>query len=125
VRFQRGFYITVAAIPLSLAVYKFTYSDDSKPYLQQMIEKYSDFKDEWNRRNALHTVMIEQAAHDRNLFQSEKVSTEVDLRFPEYVSRLPIRSTELWGIACLLTPVVECSIWGHRIMLLPDKGARI
>ncbi len=29
--------------------------------------------------------MIEQAAHDRNLFQSSPGSKHVDLKFPEYV----------------------------------------
>ena len=34
----------------------------------------------------MHTRMVEQAAHDRNLFQSSPGTRTVDLRFPEYVS---------------------------------------
>jgi hypothetical protein len=50
-----------------------------------IINKYSDYKERWAARNTLHTTMIEQAAFDRNLYQSSAGSKHVELRFPEYV----------------------------------------
>ena len=58
-------------------------SDNETPFLTRLIERWSDMGQQWTDRNALHTRMIEQAAHDRNLFQSARPSPTVDLRFPE------------------------------------------
>ncbi|MCJ1229184.1 hypothetical protein MMC12_005849 [Toensbergia leucococca] len=81
----RGFYVSLGAIPLSLALYKFssTTSDSADPFLTRLINSYSQFQDRWTERNALHTSMIEQAAHDRNLFQSSPASKTIELKFPE------------------------------------------
>ena len=60
---------------------------DGKPSsLSKALNKYSDYKEHWSTRNSTHTAMVEQAAFDRNLFQSDKGSPHVNLRFPEYVS---------------------------------------
>jgi len=123
---QRGFYVAIAAIPVSFAIYKFTYSDpSSKPYLHQIIEKYSDFKNQWDDRNALHTVMIEQAAHDRNLFQSERVDTEVELRFPEWVNPLRLYSQYLHCGLLADEIAIGCSIQDHHSISLPVKEVLI
>ncbi|KAI4161447.1 MAG: hypothetical protein LQ342_004850 [Letrouitia transgressa] len=79
----RGFYLTVAAIPLGFALYKFSLSDDGQPFFTRMIQKYSDFQESFAERNALHTRVMEQAAHDRNLFVNSQGSGYVDLNFPE------------------------------------------
>ena len=50
-----------------------------------MIKKYSSYTEIWTQRNDLHTRMVEEAAHDRNLFQSSPGTRTVELRFPEYV----------------------------------------
>ena len=61
-------------------------SEDGKiPGLTTIINKYSDYKERWAARNTLHTTMIEQAAFDRNLYQSSPGTKHVNLRFPEYV----------------------------------------
>lgn len=59
-------------------------ADGQASGISKAFSKYSDFKEDWNTRNSRHTAMIEQAAFDRNLFQSDKGSTHVNLRFPEY-----------------------------------------
>ncbi|KAL8704463.1 MAG: hypothetical protein Q9201_002379 [Fulgogasparrea decipioides] len=85
----RGFYFVIAAIPLSFAVYKFSRSSDgssaesAQPWLTRMIKRYDDWQTRWADRNALHTKMIEQAGHDRNLFHNSQPSALVDLAFPE------------------------------------------
>ncbi|KAL9611793.1 MAG: hypothetical protein Q9167_003561 [Letrouitia subvulpina] len=84
----RGFYLTVAAIPLGFALYKFSRSSDGstkevQPFFTRMIQKYSDYQESFAERNALHTRVMEQAAHDRNLFANSQNSGYVDLNFPE------------------------------------------
>jgi len=53
-----------------------------------MIHKFDYWRAEDERRNTLHTAMIEQAAHDRHLFigmadEAKKKGRIVELRFPE------------------------------------------
>jgi hypothetical protein len=86
---QAGFYICLSAIPLSLAVYKFTGQGTSeKPYFTRLIQDtYADYKGKWAQRNDSHTRAMEQAAADRSLFIHEANNTtrHVELKFPEYV----------------------------------------
>ncbi|KAI9722597.1 MAG: hypothetical protein M1812_001528 [Candelaria pacifica] len=85
----KGFYITIATLSLSFAIYKFSRStdgssaDSAQPLLTRIISSYSDYKEKWAARNTLHTAMIEQAAFDRNLFHNSRPSAHVDLKFPE------------------------------------------
>ncbi|MCJ1434691.1 hypothetical protein MMC27_004060 [Xylographa pallens] len=89
----RGFYISLASLPLAFALYKFSRnssSDDAsagaaaaQPWLTRLIGSYSTFQERWVARNTLHTRMVEQAANDRNLFQSTPGSERVELKFPE------------------------------------------
>ncbi|KAI9746097.1 MAG: hypothetical protein M1818_000778 [Claussenomyces sp. TS43310] len=79
------FYFVLALIPASFALYAAsrTSKDGSIPGFSKVIQKYSDFKEKWVARNTLHTAMIEQAAFDRNLYQSSPGSRHVNLKFPE------------------------------------------
>ncbi|KAK4997933.1 hypothetical protein LTR66_002743 [Elasticomyces elasticus] len=80
----RGFYITIAALPFSFALYRFTrQGTDEQPYFTRLINSYSDYKQRWLERNDLHTRMIERAAHDRLLFTNSSNNRHVDLKFPE------------------------------------------
>lgn len=82
---QTGFYVCIAAIPISIGVYSLSRSSkDGRPAaFSRFIDGYSYYKEKWAARNTLHTAMIEQAAFDRNLFQSARASTTVPLKFPE------------------------------------------
>ncbi|KAI4134968.1 MAG: hypothetical protein LQ347_001080 [Umbilicaria vellea] len=86
---QRGFYVVLGLIPLSFAIYKFSRSSDgssadaAQPLLTRIMNSYSQYGERWAARNTLHTAMIEQAAHDRNLFHSSPPSKHIDLKFPE------------------------------------------
>jgi len=60
-----------------------TSEDGITPGLSKIIDSYSYYKERWATRNTLHTVMIEQAALDRNLFHNSKGTTHIDLKFPE------------------------------------------
>ncbi|KAI4177946.1 MAG: hypothetical protein LQ343_000030 [Gyalolechia ehrenbergii] len=85
----RGFYLAIAALPLSFAVYKFSRSSDgsgaefSQPWLTRILRRYDEWSNSWAESNAVHTKAIEQAAHDRNLFHNSRPSPLVDLSFPE------------------------------------------
>jgi hypothetical protein len=66
-----------------------------------LIDKYSDYKEKWAARNTLHTAMIEQAAFDRNLYQSSQGTKHVNLKFPEYVIPLGWQEGVRWLNECL------------------------
>jgi hypothetical protein len=71
----------------SWAVYKISRpSEDGKlPGFGRFINSYHHIQEKFAARNKLHTSMVEQAAFDRNLFQSDTKTAHVNLRFPEYV----------------------------------------
>ena len=83
---QKKFYIILASIPLTFAILKFIRAPSAEgrpPLLERVVESWSQLGGSWKERNTRHTMAIEQAAHDRNLFQSAKRSEKVELRFPE------------------------------------------
>ena len=104
---QKGFYITIALLPLSFALYKFSHSThnasdpSTQPLLTRLIHSYSNYKQRWIDRNAAHTKMMEQAAHDRNLFQSTPGSRMIDLKFPECVGLVFLCESCLSGMVGL------------------------
>ncbi|KAL8768688.1 MAG: hypothetical protein Q9209_005106 [Squamulea sp. 1 TL-2023] len=85
----RGFYLVIAALPLSFAIYKFSRStndssaESAQPWLTRIIRGYDNWQKSYAERNAMHTKMVEQAGHDRNLFINSTPSPLVDLSFPE------------------------------------------
>ncbi|KAK4636342.1 NADH-ubiquinone oxidoreductase [Fulvia fulva] len=89
--FGKGFYTTISAIPLSLALYKLSsQGTDEQPYFTRLITKtYAEYKTKWAQRNDFHTQAVEQAAADRVLFLTETNQSNVrhvDLRFPEQLN---------------------------------------
>ncbi|EGP91735.1 unnamed protein product [Zymoseptoria tritici ST99CH_1A5] len=85
--YGRGFFIAIAAIPASMALYKFSgQGSNDKPYFTRWIsETYAGYKTQWAQRNDTHTRAMEQAAADRSLFIHETNNNvrHVDLRYPE------------------------------------------
>ena len=88
---KTGFFVVLAAIPISIGVYVASrpYADGKLPVLSKIIDSYSCYRERWAARNTLHTAMVEQAAFDRNLYQSSPGTKHVDLKFPELVTSLP------------------------------------
>ncbi|KAI5370249.1 Putative NADH-ubiquinone oxidoreductase 17.8kDa subunit [Septoria linicola] len=88
--FGAGFFIALAALPVSLAIYKLTaQGTNEQPYFTRLIrDTYADYAVKWARRNDLHTQAMQQAAADRVLFLNEpnQQSRTVDLHFPELVN---------------------------------------
>ncbi|KAF2151394.1 hypothetical protein K461DRAFT_269631 [Myriangium duriaei CBS 260.36] len=85
--FGKGFFIALAAVPLSIAAYQFTASG-GKPWFTRLIEGYTASDETWNRRNDLHVQAVELAGRDKALFfnGSGQVSRTVDVRFPEAIN---------------------------------------
>jgi hypothetical protein len=84
---QTGFFVILAAIPISLGVYAVSRPDkDGKMAgFSRFIDSYSHYREKWAARNTLHTAAIEQAGFNKNLYLRSTPSKHVELRFPEYV----------------------------------------
>lgn len=82
---QLSVYLTLAAIPTTYIVYSLAKpsADGKKSAIERFINSYSHIQDTFAARNKLHTAAVEQAAFDRNLFQSDRKTEHVNLRFPE------------------------------------------
>ncbi|EPE36581.1 NADH-ubiquinone oxidoreductase 17.8 kDa subunit [Glarea lozoyensis ATCC 20868] len=80
-----GFFVVLAAIPLSIGLYSVSRPDkDGKPAgLSRFIDSFSHYKEKWATQNTLHVQAIEQAAYNRNVDQNATPSMHIDLRFPE------------------------------------------
>lgn len=92
---QAQFFIAVAAVPISIGIYTISRpgADGNSAGLTRLIDSYSYYKERFAARNTLHTQMIEQAAFDRNLYQSSEGTKHVELRFPEYAAAESSTST--------------------------------
>ncbi|KAM3074845.1 hypothetical protein ACMFMG_008258 [Clarireedia jacksonii] len=80
-----GFFIVLAAIPVSIGVYQFAQpsADGSPSSITKMIDGFSYYKERNAERNALHVNAIEKAAADRHLFNNSAGARTVNLKFPE------------------------------------------
>lgn len=87
---QRSFYITVGSFASALILYRLSKSNQdsgSESWISGLISKYTPSQEEFEKRNAIHTALLEKAASDRHLFQSQGPSEAYELRQPEYVIR--------------------------------------
>ncbi len=57
--------------------------DGEPPALTKYIAHMSDFGEQWEVRNTLRTVAIEQAAHDKHLLYYAGRNQHIELKFPE------------------------------------------
>lgn len=82
----------------SLALYKYTQpspdgSADGQPFLTRMIHKYDGIQKRVEEYNIRSIHATEAAAQDRRIFYEGERNRHVDLKFPEYATRIPARST--------------------------------
>ncbi|KAL9102843.1 MAG: hypothetical protein Q9163_002058 [Psora crenata] len=56
---------------------------DKQPLVTRYLQKLEYIQDEYSRRNLMHTKAVEEAAHDRNLFEGSPGSRHIELKFPE------------------------------------------
>lgn len=82
---QKGFYITIAAVPLAILWYSAASSPGDNAW-SRLVKKYEAGKQEDARANIIHTTMMEAAAADRQLFSSSpRDDSGSPLRMPECV----------------------------------------
>ncbi|KAJ4515702.1 hypothetical protein HRR83_004590 [Exophiala dermatitidis] len=81
--FGKGFYITIAAVPLAILWYSAASSPGDNAW-SRLVKKYEAGKQEDARANIIHTTMMEAAAADRQLFSSSpRDDSGSPLRMPE------------------------------------------
>ncbi|TLD22765.1 hypothetical protein PspLS_07673 [Pyricularia sp. CBS 133598] len=79
------FYVLFGAVPVSTGLYYATRpGPNGEPStITTAIDRWSDLQNTWEERNSRHTDLIEQAAHDKNLFYNTERNTHVELKYPE------------------------------------------
>jgi len=108
--FGKGFYLSIAAVVGTIALYKLEQSisgSDRSP-ITRAIEYYSDVQDLWEKRNTRRTVLIERAAADRTLFLNSEPNKTVQVKFPEMLNNFSPRNNEVgWAQSVDLSSLRE------------------
>jgi hypothetical protein len=95
---QRSFYVTAGSFASAYLIYRFTKAQQesgSESFFSDLIAKWTPSQESFEQRNAIHTAIMEKAAEDRHLLQSEGPREFVPLRQNEYV--IPLFSLPLRG----------------------------
>ncbi|EAW15111.1 putative NADH-ubiquinone oxidoreductase 178 kDa subunit [Aspergillus clavatus NRRL 1] len=84
--FGRSFYVTFGTFAAAYALYRVSQSTEqsgSQSWISSLIEKWTPSERVFEERNAVHTVLMEKAAHDRHLFLSQGPRATFELKQPE------------------------------------------
>lgn len=84
--FGRSFYVTVGSFASAYVLYRLSQSNQesgSQSWISGLIEKWTPSEKIFEERNAIRTVVMEKAAHDRHLFQSQGPRAAFELKQPE------------------------------------------
>lgn len=73
----------IGVIPLGYFLHYRSRNPDPNPGPSLWSQWVPDFREEWERSNALHTAAVEQAGNDRALFINAPHRQNVDLRSNE------------------------------------------
>lgn len=101
---QRSFYVTIGSFASAYLLYRVYSSQESgsESWISGLITKFTPSQEEFEKRNAIHTALLEKAAADRHLLQSQGPSETYELRSPEYVIHIGIPGLEGFDIDCSL-----------------------
>ena len=92
---QKGIFIAVALVPVSMVAYSLIGSNENN-FIVRTINAYKFREETWDRRNTLHEAALRQAAHDRNLLMNQPMDQSgPDLGFPEYVRKKGVSSLQM------------------------------
>lgn len=83
---QRSFYVVVGTIASSYLLYRISAASQdsgSESFIAGLVSKYATSQEVLEQRNAIHTTLLEKAAEDRHLFQSQGPSEAYTLMQPE------------------------------------------
>ncbi|KAE8141446.1 NADH-ubiquinone oxidoreductase subunit [Aspergillus pseudotamarii] len=84
--FGRSFYVTVGSFASAYVLYRLSKSTEesgSQSWISSLIQKWTPSEKVFEERNAIRTVIMEKAAHDRHLFQSQGPRAVFELKQPE------------------------------------------
>ncbi|KAL2004387.1 hypothetical protein VTN02DRAFT_2033 [Thermoascus thermophilus] len=81
-----GFYVSVLTLTAGFVLYRLhrsTEESGSQSWISSLINKWTPSEKLFEQRNAIRTVAMEKAAHDRHLFQAQGPREYIELRHPE------------------------------------------
>ncbi|KAJ5092188.1 hypothetical protein NUU61_007058 [Penicillium alfredii] len=85
----RSFYVTIGSFASAYLLYRVSKSNqesDSPSWISSFISKWTPSQEVFEERNAIRTAVMEKAAHDRHLFQSQGPREAYDLKQPEMMN---------------------------------------
>lgn len=83
---QRGFYFSIASVPLFAAIYTVA-ANPGDNFISRLIKNYEVGQEVEERKNLIHSRLMEEAAADRQLFASSpRDQSGPSIRYPEYVN---------------------------------------
>lgn len=83
---QRSFYVVVGTIASSYLLYRISAASQdsgSESFIAGLVSKYATSQEVLEQRNAIHTALLEKAAEDRHLLQSQGPREALTLKQPE------------------------------------------
>lgn len=86
---QRSFYVTIGGFASAYLLYRLSKSNQesgAESWISGLISKWTPSQETFEQRNAVHTAILEKAAEDRHLLQSQGPSEFYELKQPEYVA---------------------------------------
>lgn len=92
-------------IPAFYIVYSMSRSnaDGKEPAFTRYLRSFETWQKDYAARNATHTAMLDQAAHDKILFYQSKPNSHYNLKYTEYVRNHGRIGRWNWSRARLLT----------------------
>ncbi|KAJ5936388.1 hypothetical protein N7454_005023 [Penicillium verhagenii] len=84
--FGPSFYVTIGSFASAFLIYHVSKSTDSENWISGLITKYTPSAEVAEQRNAIHTALLEKAAEDRHLLQSQGPREAYELMQPDMMN---------------------------------------
>ncbi|KAJ5286853.1 hypothetical protein N7478_002539 [Penicillium angulare] len=87
--FGRSFYVTIGSFASAYILYRISKSSQesgSESWIASLINKYTTPSEVLEQRNAIHTAILEKAAEDRHLLQSQGPREAYELMQPDLMN---------------------------------------
>ncbi|KAJ5577829.1 uncharacterized protein N7459_006793 [Penicillium hispanicum] len=87
--FGRSFYVTAGSFASAYILYRLSKSNEdsgSESWISGLISKWTPSQEVFEQRNAVHTAILEKAAEDRHLLQSQGPREAYELLQPDLMN---------------------------------------
>ncbi|CAL5868655.1 uncharacterized protein PFLUO_LOCUS2882 [Penicillium psychrofluorescens] len=87
--FGPSFYITIGSFASAYLLYRISQSNEnsgSESFISGLISKWTPSQEVFEQRNAIRTAVMEKAAHDRHLLQSQGPRQAYELMQPDLMN---------------------------------------